>query len=522
MKKIYKLILISIFLFIGINIVKADGPVMYLECKRTDEGEGNWIFFRGTEGSDTNIGTVWYFLDPDGNKIYKVDWCWFQDSEEMDEWCDTRDNYNSNSQLANGVCPEKIRKSKEGNNRVLAGIGETIKAVRMEENQYSFYLYNHSDNNFTDYSSIMVEYYDYNGNFVHLASRAEWGEPAYIDKYNLISKDAINFRENFFRLGNTFNFTPKYIISSGRVPESGYSKSIEIIFDSGDNKGKLKSAVDDWYNDNIEVILKENESYNSLKKDYNKLLYTCDAFNSKMEESRGYQFFSDYTAHDMLNDLSGAIPIINNVYNNTTEYKLCSNQSSALALNSATNCAFVNLLGGLDAVDNTVFKLVADDVSKMLNEYDAFPNIKELTDDELKKLVRCSSYLDKYSDDYGLNSEDTSDVRKEYEAIAGDRGISVIIDCEGLLGQELVDKINSYLDIVKIVIPIILIGFGIFDFAKAVFAGTEENMKKAQQDFIKRLGIAILIFFVPTIVNIILNIANKVWGIISPDTCGLF
>ena len=84
------------------------------------------------------------------------------------------------------------------------------------------------------------------------------------------------------------------------------------------------------------------------------------------------------------------------------------------------------------------------------------------------------------------------------------------------------DKINSYLDIVKIVIPIILIGFGIFDFAKAVFAGTEENMKKAQQDFIKRLGIAILIFFVPTIVNIILNIANKVWGIISPDTCGLF
>ena len=86
----------------------------------------------------------------------------------------------------------------------------------------------------------------------------------------------------------------------------------------------------------------------------------------------------------------------------------------------------------------------------------------------------------------------------------------------------MIDKIKSYTNIIKIVVPIILLGFGIVDFAKAVFSGSDDDMKKSQKNFIKRLGIAILIFFVPTIIDLLLAVANKVWGIISPDSCGLF
>lgn len=46
-------------------------------------------------------------------------------------------------------------------------------------------------------------------------------------------------------------------------------------------------------------------------------------------------------------------------------------------------------------------------------------------------------------------------------------------------------------------------------------------MKKAQKQFIKRIAIAILIFFVPTILNLLLTLANKVWPIIVPSTCGI-
>ena len=97
-----------------------------------------------------------------------------------------------------------------------------------------------------------------------------------------------------------------------------------------------------------------------------------------------------------------------------------------------------------------------------------------------------------------------------------------MVDCKSLLGEGLINKINSYVNIVKIAIPIILIGFGVADFSKAVFAGDDEQMKSSQKKFIKRIGIAVVIFLVPTFINLLLGLANKVWTTISPDSCGIF
>ena len=49
----------------------------------------------------------------------------------------------------------------------------------------------------------------------------------------------------------------------------------------------------------------------------------------------------------------------------------------------------------------------------------------------------------------------------------------------------------------------------------------EDKMKKAQSKAIKRVIIAIIIFFVPTLINLILNIANDVWSNANFETCGL-
>ena len=90
-----------------------------------------------------------------------------------------------------------------------------------------------------------------------------------------------------------------------------------------------------------------------------------------------------------------------------------------------------------------------------------------------------------------------------------------------IVTEGLINRINSYLNIIKIAVPIILIGFGIIEFTKAIFSENEDTMKKAQKQFIKRIAIAILIFFVPTILNLLLTLANKVWPIIVPSTCGI-
>ena len=101
-------------------------------------------------------------------------------------------------------------------------------------------------------------------------------------------------------------------------------------------------------------------------------------------------------------------------------------------------------------------------------------------------------------------------------------GTETVISCDDLFSDNLRNKIGSYLNIVKIAVPIILIGFGIIDFTKAIFAGDEDKMKKAQKDFIVRLGIAVLFFLVPTMVDLLLGLANKVWYFIEPGSCGIF
>jgi len=94
--------------------------------------------------------------------------------------------------------------------------------------------------------------------------------------------------------------------------------------------------------------------------------------------------------------------------------------------------------------------------------------------------------------------------------------------CEDLIGPELKEIIKEILNIVRVIVPVLLIILGMADFGKAVFAGNADAMKKAQMTFVKRLIIAVIIFFVPTIVNIILDAANNVWGWMLNDDCGLF
>ena len=55
-------------------------------------------------------------------------------------------------------------------------------------------------------------------------------------------------------------------------------------------------------------------------------------------------------------------------------------------------------------------------------------------------------------------------------------------------------------------IPIALILFGMIDLGKAVIAGKEDEMKKAQGTLIKRFIYAVLIFFVFTLVTFVMGI----------------
>ena len=100
------------------------------------------------------------------------------------------------------------------------------------------------------------------------------------------------------------------------------------------------------------------------------------------------------------------------------------------------------------------------------------------------------------------NSVDDEPTCADYNTIFGDKNNPESI-------SYIVNKLLTY---VRIIVPILIILLGTIDFAKAVLAGKEDNMKKAQRDFIKRVAAGIIVFLVPTLVNIIMYLADIVWA----------
>ena len=64
-------------------------------------------------------------------------------------------------------------------------------------------------------------------------------------------------------------------------------------------------------------------------------------------------------------------------------------------------------------------------------------------------------------------------------------------------------------NVIKILVPVILVIMGMIDFTKAVMASDEEKMKKSQKTFITRAIAAVIIFFVMTVVQFIFKEVDK-------------
>lgn len=105
-------------------------------------------------------------------------------------------------------------------------------------------------------------------------------------------------------------------------------------------------------------------------------------------------------------------------------------------------------------------------------------------------------------------------------------GEEVNVDCDTIFGDKdnpdsLRYLINEILMYPKIIVPILLILLGMLDFAKAVISSKEDEMKKAQATFIKRVIAAVAVFFIPLLVDIIMGLADIVWAGTGYSSCGL-
>ena len=79
------------------------------------------------------------------------------------------------------------------------------------------------------------------------------------------------------------------------------------------------------------------------------------------------------------------------------------------------------------------------------------------------------------------------------------------VDCEPLMPIIRLVR-DGVIPLIQIGIPILLIVLGTIDLGKAVIASKEEEIKKAQQMFIRRLIYAVAVFFVVTIVTLVFSL----------------
>lgn len=79
--------------------------------------------------------------------------------------------------------------------------------------------------------------------------------------------------------------------------------------------------------------------------------------------------------------------------------------------------------------------------------------------------------------------------------------------CGGL--EPIIRVIKSLFELIKILVPIGLLIFGVIDLAKAVLASDEKEIKAAQGKLVKRAIAAAAVFFAVTLVNVIMGLVAK-------------
>ena len=116
------------------------------------------------------------------------------------------------------------------------------------------------------------------------------------------------------------------------------------------------------------------------------------------------------------------------------------------------------------------------------------------------------------------NKSNVINIDNKY-SISGNNVSNSKLSCGQLIDSSTTKLLNDFLKYPRYAVPAIIIVLGSLDFFKAVTAGKEDEMKKAQKTFIKRVIIGVAVFLVPLLVNVIIWFANVAWEGLGYTTC---
>ncbi len=494
------------------------------------------------------------------------DYCWINDYSHIDDDCKEDRSIgwkgkNTYYDFFNeGICPTGVRYQKWDKAEIVPAGKDGIltnDTLYLDEPKYIIYKYKDTKGNIR----MVAEGYNSDGKYCVVGPDLTKTIKDEVTYHQLeILRNSINEdkKVSFFDVDTNFN---NLIISNrgastalgDKMPKCKNEKDCrtnhgyDIIIDSRDSTNKIKEGVSEWLSTNNEKF-KAFEKIADVVSD-EKFISEIETLNDNAELGKVYNF-RGISKDNMISKIEEAYAGLETAYLDGNDFVDCATGQGTSVISSFTSCKIYQEYLEIDQISELIKNTSDRDSEHMINQNYIVEMIVNQVNEEMTKqistngskinLLDASRDLKKYTsmfyyavsymysnpNAYFLNAEQLEKIDTlldKFEKLVEREGLDIypVTSCEGLLGEKLINKINSYLNIIKIAVPIILIGFGIIEFTKAIFSGNEDGMKKVQKQFIKRLAIAMLIFFVPTFLNLLLTLANKVWPIIIPSTCGI-
>ena len=101
-------------------------------------------------------------------------------------------------------------------------------------------------------------------------------------------------------------------------------------------------------------------------------------------------------------------------------------------------------------------------------------------------------------------------------------GFVQISNCNALLGstsdpESVAWMVQQALDLIKVVGPILVVVLSSIEFISVIYKGDDDAMAKAQKKLITRLILIVLLYLLPTLVKVLLD----VFGLTTDSICGV-
>ena len=248
---------------------------------------------------------------------------------------------------------------------------------------------------------------------------------------------------------------------------------------------KIKNGVwkDEKYIETEEVTLNLSESYNAYGYDLTKNPGICIHTYNNTEFAGIYQSAKELkkaSVYSSENDTRATR--INNYINQTKNKEFCDQEELETLSDAITNWGIV----------------VSKDNSANQAQKDKAQEQMENTTKNLESIIS--------------NMQNSANI-----SMPNDNPVQNT--CEGLIDDDLKNIIDIVLNVVRVVVPILLIILTAVDFGQIVISNDKDAMPKAISKAIKRAIAALVIFFIPFLVDLIIDWLNTYSDINGAANC---